>query len=102
MKKGCTKVFTSVFHDSTVPMLDNVLFFCVNKMLEEIQAGVPTFGYKVFIQLLVRSNPQAVLVKLQQVGDYPQTHFNRFNDSKVRKSTLLHQCFNWTIHFLCV
>lgn len=72
LKKGCIKVLTSPLAESTVAMLDNVLFFCVNKMLDEIQAGVPTFGYKVFIQLLVRNNPQAVLVKLPQVLEISQ------------------------------
>jgi hypothetical protein len=68
LKKGCTKVLTSVLSDCNAATLEHVLYFCIMTMLEESQNGNPTHGYKIFLQLLVRGSPDIVLSKLDQVS----------------------------------
>ncbi|KAH3848497.1 hypothetical protein DPMN_090864 [Dreissena polymorpha] len=74
LKKNCTKVITPVLAECTLATLDNVLFFCVNTMLDEAQNGAATFGFRIFIQLLVRSNPEAMLTRIQQHGLVFESH----------------------------
>ncbi|WAR22732.1 LOW QUALITY PROTEIN: T214B-like protein [Mya arenaria] len=77
LKKGCTRVLTGAMSAGSLATLDHVLYFCVNTMLEEGQAGVPTFGYKIFIQLLVRTSSDTVLTKLQQYQELVRSCQNR-------------------------
>ncbi|XP_052274019.1 transmembrane protein 214-B-like [Dreissena polymorpha] len=77
LKKNCTKVITPVLAECTLATLDNVLFFCVNTMLDEAQNGAATFGFRIFIQLLVRSNPEAMLTRIQQYHDLVRSTQNR-------------------------
>ncbi|XP_053395590.1 transmembrane protein 214-B-like [Mercenaria mercenaria] len=77
MKKGCTKVLTSVLADCNAATLEHVLYFCIMTMLDESQNGNSTYGYKIFLQLLVRGSPDIVLSKLQQYKEIVRSVQNR-------------------------
>ncbi|XP_060578304.1 transmembrane protein 214-A-like [Ruditapes philippinarum] len=77
LKKGCTKVLTSVLSDCNAATLEHVLYFCIMTMLEECQNGNPTHGYKIFLQLLVRGSPDIVLSKLDQYKEIVKSVQNR-------------------------
>ena len=68
MTKGCAKVFTSVLNDCTTATLEHLLYFCIHTMIDTSHVGVSMFGYKIFLQLLARNNPDIVVSKLSQVG----------------------------------
>ena len=68
MTKDCTKVFSSVLNECNTATLEHLLYFCIHMMLDPNQAGGgSTFGYKIFLQLLARKNPDIVVSKLSQV-----------------------------------
>ncbi|KAL4235624.1 hypothetical protein ACF0H5_004019 [Mactra antiquata] len=77
LKKGCTKVITSVLSDCSPTTLNHVLYFCIMTMLEENQNGNSTYGYKIFLQLLIRGSPDIVMSKLAQYRDVVKSVQNR-------------------------
>lgn len=83
MKKGCTKVITSLLADCSPSTLEHVLFFCIMTMLEEYQNGNSTYGFKIFLQLMIRGSPDIVMSKLPQVCNSGTNIFSKTSTQNV-------------------
>lgn len=77
MSKGCVKVFRSVLNDCSTATLEHLLYFCIHTMLTTNQPGVSLYGYKTFLQILARNNPDIVVSKMSQYKDLVKSTQNR-------------------------
>ena len=59
-----TNVFKTILYDFNTATLGKLLSFCIHTMVDPNQAGSSVFGYKIFIQLLARINPDIDAPKL--------------------------------------
>ncbi|XP_052830619.1 transmembrane protein 214-B isoform X2 [Octopus bimaculoides] len=61
------------------PAVQRELIFrhSINSMLNESAKGLPTYGYRIFIQLLAREEPDLVISKLPQYMELLKSHQNR-------------------------
>src|SRR5690349_5462473 len=57
----------STLKKASVEVVADFVLHCLHKLLEEQSRGSPTIGYRMFIQLVLTSQPQAVVNHLDTV-----------------------------------
>lgn len=73
----CQDLIKSVIREASVETLEHLLYHSITTMLSEMNKGNSSYGYRIFIQLLVYSKPSIALTKTQQYLELLTTHQNK-------------------------
>jgi len=77
LSNKCQDVIKSVIRGASAETLEHLLYHSITTMLSEMNKGNSSYGYRIFIQLLVYSKPNIALTKTQQYLELLTTHQNK-------------------------
>ncbi|XP_061182202.1 transmembrane protein 214-B-like [Saccostrea echinata] len=77
LSNKCQDVIKSVIREASAETLEHLLYHSITTMLSEMNKGNSSYGYRIFIQLLVYTKPNIALTKTQQYLELLTTHQNK-------------------------
>ncbi|XP_048760767.2 transmembrane protein 214-like [Ostrea edulis] len=77
LSNKCQDVVKSVIREASAETLEHLLYHSITTMLSEMNKGNSSYGYRIFIQMLVYVKPNIALTKTQQYLELLTTHQNK-------------------------
>ncbi|KAL3869193.1 hypothetical protein ACJMK2_041904 [Sinanodonta woodiana] len=77
LDSSCVSVFSSVIKECPLATLEHLYYYSIDTMLNENQNGQASYGYRIFLQLLAKTNPGVVLSKMQQYKELVKSTQNQ-------------------------
>lgn len=73
---NCQEMIRCTISEAPIDTLEHMFYHCIQSMLTESSKDHSTYGYRIFLQLLVQVKPSVAMSKLQQYEELVSTNTN--------------------------